>query len=70
MQIAADRAIGTLQPRRRTCFGDDERDRRACVDLGWDFIAIGGGVPHPAAFKCFSDHDAILECLGILAQAQ
>lgn len=68
MQIAAGRAIGGLEPRRRTYFGDGAWDRRACAELGWDFVAVGGGVPHPVAFGCFTDRDAILGCLGLPSQ--
>jgi len=68
MQIAAQRATGGMEPRRRTYFGDGDWDRRACAELGWNFIAIGGGVPHAVAFASFAEHAAILTCLGITAR--
>jgi beta-phosphoglucomutase-like phosphatase (HAD superfamily) len=64
MQIAASRALGGLQPGHRTYFGDGPWDQRACRDLGWDFIAIGGNVTHDPAFDSFSDKAAILSTLG------
>jgi beta-phosphoglucomutase-like phosphatase (HAD superfamily) len=65
MEMAARRAMEGEEPRRRTYFGDGAWDRRACAELGWDFVAIGGGVPHPVAFDGFADRDAILACLGL-----
>ena len=64
MRIAAVVPWG-LQPRRRTYFGDGPWDQRACRELGWDFVAIGGNVTHVPAFRCFSDQAAILATLGI-----
>jgi hypothetical protein len=64
MRIAASRALGGLQPGRRTYFGDGPWDQRACRDLGWDFIAIGGNVTHDPAFESFSEQAAILSRLG------
>jgi FMN phosphatase YigB (HAD superfamily) len=64
MRIAGQRAMRGREPLRRTYFGDGPWDQRACVDLGWQFVAIGGGVPHPVAFPSLSDHPAILSCLG------
>ncbi len=65
MKIAAQRAMGGLEPRRRTYFGDGVWDLRACADLGWDFIAIGDRLAHEPAFASFSDHARILASLGV-----
>jgi len=65
MRIAERRALGGVEPRRRTYFGDGPWDQRACSDLGWDFVAIGGAVRHQPGFRCYSDPPAVLACLGL-----
>jgi len=65
LRIAAHRALGDLAPRRRTYCGDGAWDRKACVELGWDFVAIGGKVAHAVAFASFADWAMILSVLGM-----
>ena len=50
---------------RATNFGDGAWDRRASADLGYDFVAVGGGVQHPVAYADLRDTEAILARLGV-----
>ncbi len=50
---------------RRTYFGDAIWDKRAAAELGYDFIAIGGGVSHHVAFPDLRDVEGILRELGV-----
>jgi beta-phosphoglucomutase-like phosphatase (HAD superfamily) len=63
MRIAEERATGGVAPRRRTYFGDAAWDLRACAMLGYEFVAIGGKVPHTCSFASFVDRDAIIASL-------
>ena len=65
MRIAAHRAMGGAEYLRATYFGDGAWDRRASTELGYDFVAIGGGVPNPVAYADLRDTDAILAQLGL-----
>lgn len=50
---------------RRTYFGDAPWDKAASADIGYDFLAVGGGVLHPRGFSDLSDHEAIFGALGL-----
>jgi len=50
---------------RRTYFDDGIWDQRAAAELGYDFVAIGGGVSHHVAFPDLSDIESILGQLGV-----
>jgi phosphoglycolate phosphatase-like HAD superfamily hydrolase len=50
---------------RRTYFGDGVWDKKAASELGYDFVAIGGGVSHHVAFPDLLDVEAILRELGV-----
>ncbi|MYE49600.1 MAG: serine hydrolase [Gammaproteobacteria bacterium] len=63
MQIAEKRALGGRKPSRRTYFGDGVWDKRASEELGYDFIAIGDKVQHPARYPDFRRGKAILSRL-------
>ena len=45
---------------RATYFGDGAWDLRASAELGYDFMAVGGAVPHPVAYDDLRDMNAIL----------
>ena len=66
MRLAAQRALHGATYVRATYFGDGAWDRRASEELGYDFIAVGGGVPHPVAYADLRDTDAILSRLGLI----
>ncbi|HJR70813.1 MAG TPA: HAD family hydrolase [Gammaproteobacteria bacterium] len=65
MRLAARRALGGVSFQRATYFGDGAWDRRASAELGYDFVAVGRGVPHPVAYDDLSDVEAILAHLKI-----
>jgi beta-phosphoglucomutase-like phosphatase (HAD superfamily) len=65
MRCAEQRALGGVAPASRTYFGDAAWDKRACADLGYRFIAVGGKVEHDLRFDDFRDRDAVLACLGL-----
>ncbi|HET7924957.1 MAG TPA: haloacid dehalogenase-like hydrolase [Rhodanobacteraceae bacterium] len=65
MRLAAQRALHGAAHARATYFGDGTWDRRASEELGYDFVAVGGGVPHPVAYADLRDGDAILAGLGL-----
>lgn len=65
MRLAAQRALDGASYTRATYFGDGAWDRRASAELGYDFVAVGGRVPHPVAYDDLSDVDAILGQLRI-----
>ena len=60
MRLAAQRALHGATCARATYFGDGAWDRRASAELGYDFVAVGGGVSHPIAYDDLRDADAIL----------
>jgi hypothetical protein len=60
MRLAAQRALGDSGYTRATYFGDGPWDRRASEELGFDFIAVGDGVPGCAALADLRDTEAIL----------
>ena len=64
MRLAAQRALHGATFARATYFGDGAWDRRASEELGWDFVAVGGGVAHAVAYADLSATDAILARLG------
>src|SRR5262245_19051276 len=66
MRLAAQRAMHGATFGRATYFGDGAWDRRASDELGYDFIALGGGIAHPVAYADLRDTDAILSHLGFL----
>ena len=66
MRLAAQRALRGAICVRATYFGDGDWDRRASEELGYDFVAVGGGVAHPAACADLRDTDAILSRLGLI----
>ncbi len=65
MKLAAERALHGGVAAKRTYFGDGEWDRRASADLGFDFVAVGRTVEHPARFDDLADREAILRCLVV-----
>jgi len=65
MRLAAQRALRGASFKRATYFGDGAWDRRASAELGYDFVAVGRGVPHPVAYDDLSDAEAILGQLRI-----
>lgn len=50
----------------KTYFGDGEWDQRACGTLGYNFVAIGGGLSSQPGFDDFSDARRIFSCLASL----
>jgi phosphoglycolate phosphatase-like HAD superfamily hydrolase len=60
MQLAAQRALHGGTYTRATYFGDGAWDRRASEELGYGFVAVGGGVAHAVAYADLCDTDAIL----------
>ena len=66
MRLAAQRALRGAEHSRVTYFGDGAWDRRASDELGYDFVAVGGGVPHRVAYADLRDTDAILSQLGVV----
>lgn len=69
MRLAAQRALHGATCARATYFGDGAWDRRASMELGYNFVAVGGGVSHPVAFADLRDGDAILSGLGLAGVA-
>ena len=65
MQLAAQRALHGATHARATYFGDGAWDRRASEELGYDFVAIGGGVAHAIAYADLQNIDGILARLGV-----
>lgn len=65
MQIAEQRALGGRRASRRTYFGDGIWDKKASLDLGYDFIAIGDKVEHAARYPDFRRPEVILAKLGM-----
>jgi phosphoglycolate phosphatase-like HAD superfamily hydrolase len=66
MRVAAQRAMGGTAFARATYFGDGAWDLRASTELGYEFVAVGRAVPHPAAYVDLDETDAILAHLGVL----
>jgi phosphoglycolate phosphatase-like HAD superfamily hydrolase len=69
MRLAAQRALHGAACARATYFGDGAWDRRASAELGYDFVAVGGGVSHAVAYADLRDADAILSGLGLAGVA-
>jgi beta-phosphoglucomutase-like phosphatase (HAD superfamily) len=65
MRLAAQRALDGATHSRATYFGDGAWDRRASEALGWDFVAVGGGVAHAVAYADLRDADGIFVRLGV-----
>lgn len=65
MRIAEQRALPVGRARRRTYFGDGPWDKKACRELGYEFIAIGENVENPTRYSDFDDPEAILGALGL-----
>lgn len=60
MRIAEQRALRGARLSRATYFGDGPWDRRASEELGYEFVAVGNGVPHRVRYADLQDLDAIL----------
>ena len=65
MRIAEQRALPVGRVGRRTYFGDGPWDKKACQELGYDFIAIGENVENPTRHPDFDDPEAILRQMGL-----
>lgn len=65
MRLAARRAMAGAEYVHATYFGDGVWDQRASAELGYDFVAIGGGVPNLVAYADLRDTDAILAQVGV-----
>jgi|SRR5688572_3653514 len=65
MRLAAQRALRGGTCARATYFGDGAWDLRASEALGYDFVAVGNGVPHPVAYADLRESDTILARLGL-----
>jgi len=65
MRLAAQRALNGDTQARATYFGDGAWDLRASAALGYEFVAVGGGVAHSVAFPDLRDTEAILAGLGL-----
>ncbi|NEZ04983.1 HAD family hydrolase [Wenzhouxiangella sp. XN201] len=65
MRLAESRATQGVVAKRRTYFGDGVWDQRAASQLGYDFVAVGGGVNHHLAFPDLQDLESILSQLGV-----
>lgn len=65
MLLAAQRALRGAPCARATYFGDGAWDLRASAALGYDFVAVGNGVPHAVAYADLRDTDSILARLGL-----
>jgi len=63
MRLAGQRALRGAPFKRATYFGDGVWDRRASAELGYEFVAVGRGVPHPVAYDDLSDVEAIVSHL-------
>jgi phosphoglycolate phosphatase-like HAD superfamily hydrolase len=63
MRLAAQRALRGAAFKRATYFGDGAWDRRASAELGYEFVAVGRGVPHPVAYDDLRDVEAIVSHL-------
>jgi hypothetical protein len=60
VRVAAQRAMQGVTFSRATYFGDGPWDRRASAELGYDFIAVGGKVPHHVAYADLAETDGIV----------
>ena len=69
MRFAAQRALRGETLVRATYFGDGAWDRSASAALGYDFVAVGGGVAHAVAYADLRDTEAILARLGLSCAA-
>jgi beta-phosphoglucomutase-like phosphatase (HAD superfamily) len=67
MRLAAQRALRGESFTRATYFGDGPWDRRASLELEYDFIGVGGAVQHPTAYPDLDDTEAILAQLDVAA---
>jgi beta-phosphoglucomutase-like phosphatase (HAD superfamily) len=65
MRLAAERAMEGAAFARATYFGDGAWDLRASTELGYEFVAVGRGVPHPVAYVDLDETDAILAHLSV-----
>jgi len=64
MQKAAERTIGNNNYP-CTYFGDGIWDKKACKELGYNFILIGAKTRHANQFSDFSQVEAVLNCIGL-----
>jgi beta-phosphoglucomutase-like phosphatase (HAD superfamily) len=46
-----------------TYFGDASWDKKACAELGWNFVAVGGRVSHHQSIQDFNDMELALSFL-------
>lgn len=67
MRLAAQRAMCGEPFTRATYFGDGPWDRRASVELGYDFIAVGRALQHRTAYPDLADTEAIVARLAATA---
>ena len=64
MQIAAARAIGNKNLP-CTYFGDGDWDKRACAQLGYNFVLVGNLLDHTPQIENFVDAEMILKLLEL-----
>ncbi len=64
MKIAATEAVGSDSVP-CTYFGDGEWDRRACEQLGYNFVLVGNGTSHDQAIADFDDAEQALRYIGL-----
>ncbi|GGK58922.1 HAD family hydrolase [Amphritea balenae] len=63
MCIALDRAQ-VSSDHKVTYIGDGDWDRRACAELGWNFVLIGDKTEHPQQLDHFKDLTRLFNYLG------
>jgi phosphoglycolate phosphatase-like HAD superfamily hydrolase len=68
MRAAASRALPSGGFARATYFGDGPWDRRASAEIGYDFVAVGGKVPHHVAYRDHAETEAIVARLTSVPQ--
>ncbi len=64
MKIASDRAN---MPESTPCtyFGDGSWDKKACQQLGFNFVLIGNKLEHRPSFQNFKSIDKLRACIGL-----
>ena len=64
MKIAASRAnVAKSSP--CTYFGDGSWDKKACQQLGFDFVLVGKKLEHKPSFRDFTSTNELLACVGL-----
>lgn len=56
---AALAQVCSAEPSRVTYFGDASWDKKACEDLGWNFVLVGSRTTHSQSIEDFRNHDDI-----------